>query len=88
MTDQHNTVDHGEEAAEITALRYIKHCVETRGYPPSQREIATACGWAGASSAHNLLKIMEARGYIAIATGVPRGLTITPLGMKAMTEEL
>jgi SOS-response transcriptional repressor LexA len=61
----------------VVALRCIKESVEARGYPPSQREIAAACGWASASSSNTLLRI---------APGIPRGIQITESGMVAMTE--
>jgi repressor LexA len=70
----------------VVALRCIKESVEARGYPPSQREIAAACGWASASSSNTLLRILEARGLIRIAPGIPRGIQITESGMVAMTE--
>lgn len=74
-----------EETARI-ALRLIHESVVERGFPPSQREIADACGWSSPSNANNLIRLLEARGLVRVATGVSRGLQITEAGMVAMTE--
>lgn len=71
---------------EIEVLRYIRDTVRMRGYPPSQREIAAAVGWASASDANATLRTLEARGLLRLAPGIPRGITITDAGMVALTE--
>lgn len=74
------------EVDEVVALKYIRESVDERGYPPSQRELAAACGWSSPSQANNLIRLMEARGLIVTAPGIPRGLKITAAGMVAATE--
>ena len=70
------------EEAELVALRLIRDSVRERGYPPSQREISTTIGWASPSGANTLLKLMEARGLIEVAPGIPRGLRVTDAGSQ------
>jgi repressor LexA len=77
-----------DEPDEVITLRLIRDCVAQRGYPPSRREIAEACGWAGPSSAQDLVRLLEARGLIRTAPGIPRGLQITEAGMVAITEHV
>lgn len=76
------------EPDEARILRYVIDCLETRGYPPSQKEIAAHCGWKAPSSANYLIRIMEARGLVRTTPGVARSISITESGMKALTEEL
>lgn len=73
------------EADELIALRTIRDSLNERGYPPSQREIARACGWASPSGANNLIRLMEAHGLIQVAPGIPRGLRITADGIHMVT---
>jgi repressor LexA len=70
------------EDSELTALRAIQKSLHDRGYPPSQREISASVGWASPSGANNLLRLMEARGLIEVAPGIPRGLRVTDAGHK------
>jgi repressor LexA len=76
------------EDTELTALRLIQSSLQERGYPPTQREITAAIGWASPSGANNLLRLMEARGLVEVAPGIPRGLRVTNAGqeMIAATE--
>ena len=75
-----------ERPDDVLALEFIKHYVDETGYPPSLREIATACGWRSASSSNKLLQLLQARGMVRVTPGVPRGLQITEAGMAAITE--
>lgn len=75
-----------DEADEVIALRLIKTSLEVRGYPPSQREIATACGWASSSNAAVLIHIMQAKGLLKVTPGISRGISLTEAGMIAVTE--
>lgn len=67
---------------ELIALRLIDESLAERGYPPTQREITAAVGWASPSGANTLLKLMQARGLIDVTPGIPRGLRITPAGKQ------
>lgn len=71
--------------SERLALNAIVDAIAERGYPPSQRELAVACGWSAASSANNLVRLLEAKGLLEVAPGVSRGLRITPLGHAHLT---
>src|SRR5690625_7565717 len=44
-------------------LDYIKEEVQTKGYPPSVREIAVAVGLASSSTVHGHLSRLEGKGY-------------------------
>jgi SOS-response transcriptional repressor LexA len=77
-----------DEPDTVIALRLIKESVEGRGYPPSRREIADACGWASPSSSHDLIRLMEAQGLVRTAKGIPRALQITEAGMVALTQSV
>lgn len=77
-----------EEPDAVIALRLIKQSVDERGYPPSRREIAEACGWASPSSSQELIKLLQAQGLVRTAPGIPRGLQITEAGMIALTESV
>lgn len=73
------------DSDEVIALRLIRDSLSERGYPPSQREIASACGWASPSQGHNLTKLLQARGLLDVAPGIPRGLRVTDEGLKHIT---
>lgn len=55
---------------------YIKSEVETKGYPPSVREIAKAVGLASSSTVHGHLSRMESKGYIRRDPTKPRAIEI------------
>lgn len=74
-----------EGSDELLALVAIYDSVRDRGYPPSQREISAACGWQSSSQANHLIKLMEARGLIEYAPGIPRSLRLTEAGVERIT---
>lgn len=74
------------EPDELLALQTIHKSLEDRGFPPSQREIAAVCGWRSPSQANNLLRLMEAKGLIDLAPGIPRGLRVTVVGAKMVAD--
>lgn len=80
----HRTARH-DDPDEVIALRLIRDSLTDRGYPPSQREIAAACGWASPSQGHNLTKLLQARGLLDVAPGIPRGLRVTQQGLEYIT---
>ena len=45
-------------------LEMIKETVETRGYPPSIREMGDAVGLASSSSVAHQLKVLEGKGFL------------------------
>jgi repressor LexA len=57
-------------------LDFIKDEVETKGYPPSVREIAVAVGLASSSTVHGHLERLEAKGYIRRDPTKPRAIEV------------
>src|SRR5690625_2439320 len=57
-------------------LDFIKSEVETKGYPPSVREIAKAVGLASSSTVHGHLSRLESKGYIRRDPTKPRAIEI------------
>lgn len=55
---------------------YIKHVVQTKGYPPSVREIGEAVGLASSSTVHGHLSRLEEKGYIKRDPTKPRAIEI------------
>ncbi|QZY56939.1 transcriptional repressor LexA [Crassaminicella profunda] len=57
-------------------LNYIKNEVETKGYPPSVREICAAVGLKSTSTVHGHLAKLEKNGYIRRDPTKPRAIEI------------
>lgn len=57
-------------------LRYIQHCYEDTGYPPTIREIGNAVDIASTSVVNYNLNKLEQAGYIAREKKVSRGLRL------------
>jgi repressor LexA len=57
-------------------LEVIRHSVETKGYPPSVREIGEAVGLKSPSSVHNQLNALERGGFIVKDPTKPRALDV------------
>ncbi|MDU1840055.1 MAG: transcriptional repressor LexA [Staphylococcus epidermidis] len=55
---------------------YIKKIVQTKGYPPSVREIGEAVGLASSSTVHGHLSRLEEKGYIRRDPTKPRAIEI------------
>ena len=49
---------------ERAILRYIERQINTRGYPPSVREIGKAVGLSSTATVHSYLNKLEEKGYI------------------------
>ncbi|HLS20475.1 MAG TPA: transcriptional repressor LexA [Bacillota bacterium] len=60
-------------------LDFIKSEVDTKGYPPSVREIASAVGLASSSTVHGHLSRLETKGYIRRDPTKPRAIEILDL---------
>ena len=58
-------------------LEYIKDEIQTKGYPPSVREICTAVGLRSTSSVHAHLNNLEKKGLIRRDPTKPRALEVT-----------
>lgn len=57
-------------------LAFLHQYIDTHGYPPSIREIATAVRLTSTASVAYELQDLEARGHIARTPGVARGIVI------------
>ena len=55
---------------------YIKQIVQSKGYPPSVREIGEAVGLASSSTVHGNLSRLEEKGYIKRDPTKPRAIEI------------
>lgn len=76
-----------DQAADA-ALPFIAKYIKDNGYPPSREEIAEHLGYAGRGPAQAVVERLRDRGLIKVNPGIPRGMTITEAGMKALTEQL
>ena len=63
-----------ERQAEI--LDYIGAYVADHGYPPTFRELSSACGMGSPSGASRMLQALERKGYLTRTSGLSRGLTL------------
>lgn len=59
-----------------TVYGFIYQYIQTQGYPPSLREIATGC-FVGRSTLYRHLDRLEMGGYIAREPGRARSLALT-----------
>ncbi|MCD8843134.1 transcriptional repressor LexA [Staphylococcus gallinarum] len=57
-------------------FEYIKQTVQSKGYPPSVREIGEAVGLASSSTVHGHLSRLEEKGYIKRDPTKPRAIEI------------
>ncbi|MCG8400195.1 MAG: transcriptional repressor LexA [Firmicutes bacterium] len=64
----------GRREAEI--IRYIKHSLQTRGYPPSVREIGQAVGLKSSSTVHGYLCKLEEKGLLRRDPTKPRAMEV------------
>lgn len=58
-------------------LDYIRKETQSRGYPPSVREIGQAIGLSSSSTVHGHLQRLEEKGYIRRDPTKPRAIEIT-----------
>ena len=61
---------------QLRVLATIKDSIETRGYPPSMREIGTAVGLTSSSSVAHQLKTLEETGFLKRDPNRPRALEV------------
>ncbi|PTI81779.1 repressor LexA [Staphylococcus xylosus] len=71
-------------------FEYIKQTVQSKGYPPSVREIGEAVGLASSSTVHGHLSRLEEKGYIRRDPTKPRAIEIVSeqLGESINMEEI
>lgn len=72
---------HPEKITSLTprqqeAFDLLVSFVSTRGYPPATSELAELMGVSSPNAAAEHLKALERKGFITIARGLSRGITI------------
>src|SRR5690349_23475576 len=60
-------------------LMVIRESLQTRGYPPSMREIGEKVGLTSSSSVAHQLRTLEDKGFIKRDPNRPRALTVATL---------
>ena len=66
----------GLTARQRAVLETIREAVETRGYPPSMREIGEAVGLTSPSSVAHQLSTLERKGYLRRDPNRPRAIEV------------
>jgi len=80
-TDVHELPDGPADATGLTArqrrvLAVIRDSVQTRGYPPSMREIGHSVGLTSTSSVAHQLRVLEGKGFLRRDPNRPRALEV------------
>lgn len=68
--------DSGLTVRQRLVLETIQEALETRGYPPSMREIGRAVGLTSSSSVAHQLKTLEEKGFLKRDPNRPRALQV------------
>jgi repressor LexA len=74
--DEAQSASDGLTARQRVILRIIREAVESRGYPPSMREICEQAGLASTSSVSHQLTVLQDKGYIRRDPNRPRALDV------------
>ena len=67
---------HGLTPRQQRVLTVIRDSIETRGYPPSMREIGERVGLTSSSSVAHQLRVLEEKGYLKRDPNRPRALSV------------
>ena len=70
----------GLTSRQRTILSVIREAVQSRGFPPSMREIGDAVGLQSTSSVSHQLAVLEQKGYIRRDPNKPRALDVRAPG--------
>src|SRR5581483_11378743 len=65
-------------ARQHEVLSFIEREIAAKGYPPTTRELAAACGLGTPSAAHRMLGALERKGYLTRTPGAKRAIVINP----------
>ncbi len=86
MSDSTDTTSPAQKSAltprQRTILEVIRASVNTRGYPPSIREIGDAVGLTSTSSVAHQLRTLERKGYIRRDPNRPRAVDVRGVDEK------
>lgn len=74
------------EQDHVRVLNFLYTHYRSKGFMPSQREIADEVGWRSTSCANETLHRMEREGLIVVHRPFKRAITITDAGMVALTD--
>src|SRR5215203_1691669 len=77
--------EHGLTPRQRRILEVISAAVESRGYPPSIREMGEAVGLASSSSVAHQLRTLEQKGFLRRDPNRPRALEVLLPGHAAPT---
>ncbi|MBI3923990.1 MAG: repressor LexA [Armatimonadetes bacterium] len=71
-------------------LEFIRESVQSRGFPPSIREIGEAVGLSSSSTVHSHLRSLETKGYLRRNPSKPRSIELLdgPKGSRVRMVEL
>jgi repressor LexA len=69
---------------QLEILEFIRKSVQTRGYPPSLREIAQAVGLSSQSTVSYHLSVLVKKGYLSRGHGLPRTTVELPASREAI----
>ena len=67
---------HGLTPRQQRVLTVIRDSIESRGYPPSMREIGELVGLTSSSSVAHQLRVLEQKGFLKRDPNRPRALTV------------
>ena len=72
---------------QLEILELISSTVESRGYPPSVREIGDAVGLSSPSTVHSHLSTLAAEGFIRRDPSKPRAIEVVSVGGAILADE-
>lgn len=68
-------------------LREIVECIQSKGYPPSVRELVDAMGAKSTAGMVDHLRKLQRKGLIEREVATARALRLTPAGQAALAVE-
>lgn len=74
------------ENRQLEVLKFIHERVNSKGYPPTVREIGEAVQLSSTSTVHGHLSRLEKKGLILRDPTKPRAIELTPLGLETIGE--
>jgi repressor LexA len=83
-TPDHPDPDHVLTWRQRKVLQVIRESVQSRGYPPSMREIGEAVGLTSTSSVSYQLSTLQSKGYLRRDAGRPRTVEVRLPGHPAV----
>lgn len=49
-------------------MKFLRSFIKREGYPPTRQEICDSFGWKSTNNAEQHLRLIEAKGYIALSS--------------------